>query len=518
VIIDADELGAGTTRTADVCIVGAGPAGIALAAELRTAGVRISLLESGGTSPSRSAQSLLVGTSVGYPYSLRQSIVGAYGGASHRWDGYWHSRPLDEIDFERRDEVPYSGWPFSRNTLAPYYARAERFLELPSFDGPEQPWSPRDAAQLVPLASGSVVLSSLLHAGLFAERELEGLRAAEATELVLGAHVAELLADDEDRERIAGVRCLAAGGRAFTVRAQKIVLAAGGIASAALLLRGNATRPEGIAATPDLIGRFFMEHPSIRSGFVVPSDERLLGIDALSGIHSLAGTRWVPILALDETTIRQEGLLNTYFIVDRKPRAFVDPGVRSVSTLVRAARLRPLAPGLVVRSGRAVAGVPATVRALAASRRGIAEVLALRVQAEQAPNPDSRITLGDHNNRLGFRTPTLDWRLSQKDHDSIRRTQELLGDALSTASLGRVDDLHGDEHPTTLFAGLHHHLGTTRMHADARQGVVDPTGRVHGTANLYVAGGSVFPTSGAANPTLTIVALAIRLADELRRS
>jgi choline dehydrogenase-like flavoprotein len=517
VIVDADALEPGTIRTADVCIVGAGPAGIALAAELRTAGVRISLLESGRMSPTRAAQSLLAGASVGYPYSLRQSIVAAYGGASHRWDGYWHSRPLDEIDFERRDGIPHSGWPFSRETLEPYYARAERFLELPAFDAPEEPWSPRDAAELLPLQRETAVLSSLLHAGLFADRELDGLRTAESTELVLGAHVTELFADEHDAERIAGVRCLAADGKSFTVQARTVVLAAGGIANATLLLRGNAKRPGGIASTPDLIGRFFMEHPSIRSGFIAPSDERLLGIEPLSGIQALGGTRWVPILSLDQRTIRDEGLLNTYFILDRKSRAFVHPGVRSVSTLVRAARLRPLAPGLAVRSARAAAGVPAAVRALAASRRGIAEVLALRVQAEQAPNPDSRITLGEHN-RFGLRLPKLDWRLLQKDHDSIRRTQELLGEALSTASLGRVDDLHGDEHPTTLFAGLHHHLGTTRMHAEERHGVVDPAGRVHGTANLYVTGGSVFATSGAANPTLTIVALALRLADELRRS
>ena len=149
-----------------------------------------------------------------------------------------------------------------------------------------------------------------------------------------------------------------------------------------------------------------------------------------------------------------------------------------------------------------------------ASRRSKPAVLVVRVQAEQAPNPNSRASLSAKRNRLGVRNARLDWRLSPSDRKSIRRGREILGAELDAARLGRLYDLLGDERPPALITGLYHHLGTRKTHVDPRHGVVEPSCRVHGASDLYVTGGSVFPTSGAANPTLTIVALAMRLADE----
>jgi choline dehydrogenase-like flavoprotein len=147
-----------------------------------------------------------------------------------------------------------------------------------------------------------------------------------------------------------------------------------------------------------------------------------------------------------------------------------------------------------------------------------AEVLLMRAQAEQQPNPDSRITLGRKRDPLGLPLPRLDWRLTPLDTDSIRTAQDTVDEELRAAGLGTVEDKLGSERPRILFYGLYHHLGTTRMHADPRQGVVDADCRVHGMSNLFIAGSSVFPTGGWANPTLTIVALAARLADHLKRA
>jgi choline dehydrogenase-like flavoprotein len=110
----------------------------------------------------------------------------------------------------------------------------------------------------------------------------------------------------------------------------------------------------------------------------------------------------------------------------------------------------------------------------------------------------------------------LDWRPTEADRASIAWSVRLLDEALRGAGIGRVDGAFGEERPEAMFVGNSHHMGTTRMSTDPARGVVDPSGRVHGVPNLYVAGSSVFPTSGYANPTLTIVALAIRLAGELR--
>ena len=136
--------------------------------------------------------------------------------------------------------------------------------------------------------------------------------------------------------------------------------------------------------------------------------------------------------------------------------------------------------------------------------------------SEQAPNPDSRITLGSDRDSLGLRRVRLNWRLSDIDLKSAMRSQELLDQELSRSGLGRLYVELDDETPPHRITGGWHHMGTTRMHNDPKKGVVDENCRLHGVSNLFVAGPSVFPTSGYANPSLTIVALAVRLADHIK--
>jgi choline dehydrogenase-like flavoprotein len=216
---------------------------------------------------------------------------------------------------------------------------------------------------------------------------------------------------------------------------------------------------------------------------------------------------------------------NCAFFLLRRDASITAEAVRSLATMVRAARRRPLAPGMlghvrnVVTGPRGLAGYAAG--AVAARRGGGGparpEVLVVRVQAEQAPNRDSRVTLGARTDEFGLPVARVDWRVGEDDVASIRASQEVLDAALRGAGLGRLGGMLGSEHPPVLFEGNYHHLGTTRMHPDARRGVVDPDAKVHGVRNLYVAGSSVFPTYGCSNPTLTIVALALRLADHVAK-
>ena len=512
-IVEGTTLPAGAKLDADVCVVGAGPAGIAIAGELSGRGIAVTVLESGGRRASLRGQLLLGGRSVGYPYPrLPLAAVSAFGGSSHRWGPYWHARPLDALDFEERPEVPGSGWPFPRAALVPYYVRAERLLGLEPFDY-EAGTAERDASRLLPVRAGRLVLGELRHGHADYRRAYERLAAAGDVRVILGAHVGELLPGGADA--VAGVRAWVAPRRAFTVRAKVTVLAAGGIGNARLLLLGNAAHPEGIGNRHDLVGRFFMEHLAVRSGVVALHDPALLARRDLFGVGATpGGGAAVRTLALSEEVVRAEGLLNTYVMLEPRPRAFAAEGVRSASAFARALRSQPLTARFPAQAARAALAAPAVARALAARRP---EILVVRVQAEQAPSPDSRVTLEPAVNRFGIRKARLDWRIAEADRRSIRRTQELVGAELEAAGLGRLEDLLGDERPPLLVAGHYHHLGTTRMHPDPERGVVDAAGRVHGVDNLYVTGGSVFPTGGAANPTLTVVALALRLADELQR-
>jgi len=139
-------------------------------------------------------------------------------------------------------------------------------------------------------------------------------------------------------------------------------------------------------------------------------------------------------------------------------------------------------------------------------------------QCEQAPLPDNRVRLTTERDGLGVQLPVVDTRWSPVDLSSVSRLSSLLEAHFSSAGIGRLIQQHGDEPDLHNTGGIHHHLGTTRMHADPQRGVVDGECRVHGMSNLYVAGGSVFPTGGYANPNLTIVALGLRLGDHLRSS
>jgi choline dehydrogenase-like flavoprotein len=125
--------------------------------------------------------------------------------------------------------------------------------------------------------------------------------------------------------------------------------------------------------------------------------------------------------------------------------------------------------------------------------------------------------LGDQRDALGLRRIRLDWRLAEADRRSLIAHVRNLATEFGALGIGRMRvDIGDPESWPAVVSGGSHHMGTTRMHDDPRQGVVDRDCRVHGLANLYVAGGSVFPTGGAANPTLTIVALTLRLADHLK--
>ena len=515
-LIDARTLSAGEELRADVCIVGAGPAGIVIARELLGSGLRICLLESGGQEPAKPPG----GKSVGYPYfPLDRVATRAFGGTSFQWGSgngdYWHSAPLDRLDFERRSGVAHSGWPFARAELVPFYERAAPYADTVPFVYSADPAADTDAADYLPLRPDRIVSSFFQFSTATFTRYFDELANATNVALVLRATVAELLTDDA--RRVSSVRAFSALGRTLSVRARVTVLAAGGIENPRLLLLSNATEPGGLGNWHDLVGRFFMEHLSVRSGVVIPTGPALIREKSLYARREQNGGEIKPVLRLHENVARSEWLLNVALLPEAWPQAAAAEGARSLSTLRRAFSVRPRPGGIPGHVRNVARDAGDVIRARYVHRSSaLTDVLLLWVQAEQEPNPYSRITLGNDRDAHGLLTARVDWRLSDLDLHSIGRTQQLFDEELRLARLGRVEDLLGDEHPPALIVGLHHHLGTTRMDADPNRGVVDADCKVHSLRNLYAAGSSVFPTGGWANPTLTVVALAIRLADHLR--
>jgi choline dehydrogenase-like flavoprotein len=525
-LIDGRSIADGERIETDLCIVGCGPVGITLARELASPGLRITILESGGPRRKRAADRLGAGESVGYPYpGLDQTRARAIGGSSLHWefgpDGErWTARPLDPLDFEIRPGIPDSGWPISLASLDGYLRRAQQACRLGPYAYRPDDW-PDDPSEPYALPNDQVV-TNLVQLGY--ETFEEDLDELEASSLIRVIHDATVLrfATGDDPMRIRRAEVAIGDGRQATVAARRFVIAAGGIENARLLLLSNRSDgTAGLGNEHDLVGRFFMERLTARAGVVLPNGPELLAHGDLYRSHVLRNTRIQGVLSLAPDLVRREGLNNAMFWVHERPRSMTARGVGSVMSLYRIARRRPLGwadvPGHIRRIARDLPDVTRTVARQALRRPdGPPDVLQLGVQAEHAPNRDSRVTLGTRLDTFGLPVARLDWRPTDADWSSIGRSVELLDSAFRQARLGRIIDQIGRDNPPPMYMGNSHHMGTTRMDPDPSRGVVDTTGRVHSTSNLFVAGSSVFPTSGFANPTLTIVAMAIRLADDLR--
>jgi choline dehydrogenase-like flavoprotein len=311
---------------------------------------------------------------------------------------------------------------------------------------------------------------------------------------------------------IQAVEVAAPGGTTFTVTAGFYVLAAGGIDNPRLLL---ASRPVLFAmdAAADQVGRRFMEHPHYVAGYLVPSSE-----DAFVEVQARFGTEMENWVTAADEVVHAEGLLRVGLAAVPVHASSLSAGVPAFGELIRMAPYGPYEARARLRQATAAARDSVqVVRAMAARARAEGRtVFALPVMSEQEPNQDSRIGLMSRRDRTGLPLPELDWRVGERDFADVRRTIELLAEEVERLGLGRIESLwdRGADRPDVVTGGWHH-MGTTAMSVTAETGVVDRDCRVHGLENLYVAGSSVFPTSGYANPTLTLLALAVRLGRHL---
>ncbi|HEX8498713.1 MAG TPA: GMC family oxidoreductase [Actinomycetales bacterium] len=529
-LIDARQH-AGAELSADVAVVGGGPAGITLAGRLRGSGLTVLVLEAGGLHPTLRDQRAYAGDNVGHPYfRLDGCRYRLLGGSTNRWGGW--CRPLEDLDFETRSYVADSGWPIDATDLRPYYDEAARLFELPSADFDLPSWASRLPTPF-PLQDTdfeNTVFQYSPETNFGQRHQLEASEDPDVT-TVLHANVTDIRLDP-GTERVASLVVQALGGASFTVRARAFVLAAGGLENPRLLLNATSDRPAGLGNQHDLVGRYFMEHLHVPAGHLVPADPAAIS-NAFYQKASYDGSKVRGVITPTVRAQHEHQLLGCSIGVEDDKYIYGTALVGHqplVSTLPIRAQ-RPQHVGLRHRANRQVHDVlndiyskgrrwttrHAAEQALA--RAGLqvpvpGPTQSLYFRTEQAPDRDSRVMLGETRDELGLRRITLDWRVTERDTTTIEQWLGLLAKALSGNGSGTVlPPVPGWEDK---IIGGPHHMGTTRMAASAAKGVVDADCRVHGTANLYVAGSSVFPTGGYANPTFTIVTLALRLADRLR--
>lgn len=503
---DARQLPDQTRIDADLAIVGGGPAGITLALAFAGTGTRVCLVESGGLDLDPEVQALYEGENVGLPYPLAGNRLRLFGGSSNHWGGY--CRPLDPIDFEKRDWVPHSGWPFGIETLAPYYGPAARLVEIAPLRFDDRDYWQRAVDEDLPQPVTGRMQVRYTHFSpptQFGARYRDELERAGNIGVLLHANLVDIATTDDARA-VTGLALRTLTGLSHSVRAKTYVLAAGALENARLLLLSNRTVRAGLGNQNDLVGRFFMEHPHL-SGF---GDIVVADLSRLPRIYRervrVDGRDVSAAFDPSETFLRQRRLLNATFMAGVGGE-FQRGGVPADHHAAWQMDMLQAAQGFI---GGGAGPVDRQRPDL------LGHWLGLGCACEQVPNPDSRVTLSDQRDALGLPRIRLDWRLTGQDRLSVVEHLRSLGQEFGALGVGRMWTAPEDEDgwPGLLVGGAHH-MGTTRMHDDPRQGVVDRDARVHGTENLYIAGSSVFPTGGAANPTLTLVALTLRLADHL---
>lgn len=529
--IDTRQLQEGTVIRSSVCVIGGGVAGITLARELARMGYESCLLESGGFGPDKGTRDLYRGENVGLPYEFADGNRLRYlGGNSNGWGGW--SGQWDPWDFEKRAWVPNSGWPFGREELEKFSERTHEILQLgpPNFD--PQYWvqaAGKRKVQRIPLTTGNVreVVAQFSPPTRFGKVYRNDLERANSVRVLLHANATNLEVESGG-SAVSSVEVKTLTGRTIHVEAQIFVLATGGIENARLLLASNSVYPAGIGNGNDLVGRFFMDNPRHASATVRFTDKKwsnnhLYDITLHGRKRSIVtahGTRFAGQFALEEPVLREEGLLNGRVWFTSIP---IGEGSAAKRALLRRkqALLRKGRPEWSFRSDIAtILAHPKDSLGYGLSRVVKAQQLMTGVQMEmvleQAPDPSSRVTLSSMKDVLGMNRVKVDWRLGDLEMRTFNRTFELVAAELSHSGAAEVVlDQPLQEWPPDL-EGTWHHMGTTRMHDSPKHGVVDQNCRVHGMANLFIAGSSVFPTAGPNYPTREIVALTVRLAEHLR--
>jgi choline dehydrogenase-like flavoprotein len=509
---DTRTLENGAVLEGDLCIVGAGAAGISMALEWANSPKKVLLLEGGGFDIEPAMQDLYRGEIVGKPYyPLEAARLHYFGGTTNHWAGFCST--YDPIDFEKRSWVPHSGWPISRASLDPFYARAHKVLELGPYEYDANEWvkSDKDLASL-PL-DPDVVWPKMWHFNgiRMGTRYRDAIVNSPNVHLYTHANVCEI-EPNESLSAVDGLRIRTLDGKEYRARAKHYVLACCTIQNARLLLASNRRATAGLGNGNDLVGRYFMEH------LEMPGGELALAKPESANMKMFAfSTAGRAELALTAKAQEKHAILNG--------TASLGPGV--LGEPVRST-FEIFTPEITTemmawdKGGRK--GPPPFIKRLPPSATAAPQksprFFHLATRQEQAPNPDSRVMLSKERDAMGMPRVKFDWRLTDLDKRSIRTYYKVLGQEIGKSEMGRVqlrDWLLSDDSTWPSFlSGGWHHMGTTRMSQDPKQGVVDSDCRVHGIGNLHVAGAAVYPTAGAANPTLTLVALSLRLSDHLK--
>lgn len=510
----------------DVCIVGGGAAGIALAVELAGSSCTVVLVQEGGSTASpedRRTPEVFPGTP---PQLARNPHLTSYlGGNTNHW--YGNARPLEDADFSARSWIPHSGWPLRKADLDPYYDRAQVAAGLGPSSAYDVEAARHDLGREAPPLDSDVLTTRLVQTppvfSLAAIHE-RTLRESPNVVVLLGCRARRLRAGSSE-QRVDAVELVRRDGTALSVAARRFVMAGGGVENPRLLLASDEVMARTPRESAAHVGRYFQEHwyyefatglthrgrrssrPSLRLYDGGHGDREQTLREYRHDVHG--ASVWAQlVLAEDVAAAEQVPGVALWF-----SRALVaPPAVKALKQALRTPRAVPRAVLALLRHP-VLHGEYLVRKALVPGRPS--RRLTLIAQVEQVPDPRNRVALSDRSDENGDPEAELTVALDADQRRRHARALTLAADALGLDGERLAREME-QKYRSGVFGFFWHHMGTTRMSADPALGVVDEQCRAHGWENLYLAGSSVFPTSGTAGPTLTIVALALRLADHLR--
>lgn len=508
---------------ADICIVGGGVAGISIASQFMGSRSRVCLLEAGGMQLEADSQRLYEVANAGHiAVAGTDTRLRMFGGSSNQWTG--RCAPLDAADFAPRSWVPYSGWPISRDELESCYRRAHGICDLGDFAyGAEALTALGTPAHRLDTDKIEPQLWQMSAPTRFASKYGPALRAVKNIDIVLHANAMGVRLNPSGTS-VDHIEVASPEGKRHRVTARFFVLACGGIENPRLLLMSDDIQKQGVGNQRDIVGRFFMQHLRADATLAMEGDPYV--VSRIYGQHDTSFGQFIVGMRLGDRYQAAQKVLNGSAYTSREGSGNPDSGANSG---IRVAK--DFAQGKIPENlGQEFLNIVGDFSDLAINLRqrflrpgdepyslGIRQLV---FESEQAPNPASRIRLAAELDALGGRRTIADWRVTPLDLASCQELILTVATEMARLYKARISIPHWLHSGRDDWAGhlrdVAHHMGTTRMSSSEATGVVDRNCSVFGVPNLYIAGSSVFPTGGQANPTLTIVALALRLADHLK--
>jgi choline dehydrogenase-like flavoprotein len=510
-----------TSFETDICVIGSGAAGFACAISLLDSGLRVLLVESGRTKPDEEITKLHQGEVSNQPHTgIHEGRVRVVGGTTTKWGG--QALPFMAEDFQCRPHVNESGWPITASELAPYYQKAEHVLGTdPSVPFGFQPW--QDWRVQPPAFSANsidLLVTKWCKIPNFAQQHGDKIRQSATIDLLRNASVTEVL-PTADGTAVQALTIRSIEGKTGRIRARYVIAATGAIETVRLFLNSPGFGANGLGNDYGLVGKYFQDHISAVVGQVLPKSRKRM--HAIFDPFYRNGFKYLPRLRFSPALAQKLQLLHAsaqvLFPTEEHSPLTISKQLLAVMRRKQLPRLEDLKmlanPRLLLTMAKAL------VRWKFGNRGSLAAngPIWLEVHSEQEPQADSHIALSTSTDALQMPRVKLHWTISDLTVSTIQTVAKLLQTEFEQAGLGTVKLVpwleEGTDNPRHWLADTFHQAGGLRMAADETKGVVDATCKVFGVSNLYVASSAVFPTSSFSNPTMTIIALAIRISEEV---